>query len=128
MQRPIKPLAEIAPAEIAHRLRAQPDSLGDPRWTHSLIQQAQHLSPLDHPYRPDAAPQHRRNPAPVGRLEPNHQLPLRAALPHRARAAQSPASRQNQPLHCQRTSYNATGQETQSITYERRSEGLIQRW
>jgi hypothetical protein len=89
MQRPIKPLAEIAPADIAHRLRTHPDGVGDLWRTHSLIQQAQHLRPFDHPHRLDAAPQHRRDSAPVGRLEPNHQLPLRAALPHPPRAAQT---------------------------------------
>ena len=68
VQRSVKPLAEIAPADVAHRLRAHSDGVGDLRRTPFLIQQTQHLRPLDHPHRRDAAPQHRRDSAPIGRF------------------------------------------------------------
>ena len=68
MQRSVKPLAEIAPADVAHHLRAHSDGVGDLRRTRSLIQQTQHLRPPDYPHRLDAAPQHRRDSAPIGRL------------------------------------------------------------
>jgi hypothetical protein len=40
LERPVEPLLDIAPAEVAHRLRAHPHGLGHLGRTRTLIQQA----------------------------------------------------------------------------------------
>ena len=56
VESPIEPLLDIAPANVAYRLRAHPQGTGHLRRTRALIQQAEHLGALDHPHRLNSAP------------------------------------------------------------------------